>query len=803
MAVKKLDIPVLLPNEHDCDHCIRRFQDRIKGLPGVCDVEAGPKHHSLSLTFDPDSLSMEELQHQARQIGLDIQRQFGHETFAVEGLTCADCARLITATAQKVPGVITANTSYPSAALSIEYETGDVDLNAVIKAVEKLGYSVQLPSSATEEQPSAPLPAWRNSRAMLTIASGSVFAAGLVMEFALAQKMPADALYAISGLLVAFYVYRGAWAALKAHMLETDFLMGAAALGAVYLGDWREAAAVLFLYTMGETLEALTVSKARGAIRWLVEGFPQQAAVLVNGEPQIVPTAQIEPGNIVLLRPGERSAVDGEVVSGVSEMDESLVSGESLPRAKSPGDQVFAGSLNGSGALEVRCIRLTRDNTVNRIIHMVEGAQSRKSPSQRVSERFGRVYTPIVIVLAAAITVLGPLVFGQPFLESFRRALILLTVSCPCALILSAPVAVVSALAAGAKNGLLIKGGSVLENLGQLRVMCFDKTGTLTLGKLVVTDVEPADGLDADRLLIIAASIESRSEHLIGQAVVRYAAEKDIVLETVDNFQAISGKGASAQINGTQYFVGSAALFSDYDRHYTQIEQRAAFFAGEGKTALFVGSEGHILGAIAVQDTARTEAASVIARLKELDIQRMILLTGDHAGTANRIRDTLQLHESRAGLLPEEKLAFVENISAGQGGVAMVGDGVNDAPALTRADVGIAIGSASDASAETADVLLMSNDLTRLPYAVQLGRRALTIIRANLVFSVLVVVMLIVLTLLGKLTLTYAVLGHEGSSLLVVANGMRLLGTRPDRLEGLISDGLCKSADSGGPCCCN
>ena len=597
---------------------------------------------------------------------------------------------------------------------------------------------------------------------------------------------------------MAFYVYRGALSAIRARMLDTDFLMGVAAIGAGYLGDWREAAAVLFLYTLGETLEAYTVSRARGAIRRLVEAFPQHASVLTADGERQVPTSDVQPGDVVLVRPGGKVPVDGQILSGASELDESLVTGESLPRSKSMDDQVFAGSLNGSGALEVTCTRKTADNTVNRIIHLVEDAQSRKAPTQRISERFGRIYTPIVVALAVAVAVIGPLAFGQSAGESFRRALILLTVSCPCALILSAPVAVVSALAAAARNGLLIKGGSVLEDLGRVRSICFDKTGTLTQGKLSITDAFSLNGITPRNLLALAASIESHSEHIIGRAIVRHALDEGIPLQQVQDFQALPGRGASGVIEGREVAVGSEALFEELGWRTDGYADHAIRLAQEAKTTLLVGAGGEVVGIIALQDTMRPEAAAVIRELKTLNVDNLMLLTGDRSESGGSIAQALGLHGWRAELLPEEKLAFVEKMAGGRGRVAMVGDGINDAPALARADVGIAIGSATDVSAETADVLLMSNDLSRLAFGVAIGQKAVGIIRANIIFSVAVVITLVALTLAGRLTLTHGVLGHEGSSLLVVANGMRLLRTRSHTVGGSHGDG-CDSAED---CCC-
>ncbi|MCC6484967.1 MAG: heavy metal translocating P-type ATPase [Armatimonadetes bacterium] len=777
MMVKELEIPVVGPDEDGCDNCAARFAESMRSLDGVQSVENTSR--KVTLRFDPDQIPVSELERRAEAVGLDLQRRYGHQTLSVDGMDCADCARKIETAVKRQPGVISANVNFAASLLAIEYETASADLPAVRRSVERLGYKVLAGPLAPGAAPPAPAPLLRNARALLTGASGLTLVLGLIVEFALHQPAAARALYAASGAMVAWFLIRGAWGALLERTVETDLLMALAAAGAVYLGDWREAAGVLFLYTLGETLESFTVARARGAIRQLVQSFPQQATVLQDGLPVTVPTADISPGDTVLIRPGEKCAVDGRVIHGDSEMDESLVTGESAPRAKSAGDRVYAGSLNGSGALEVECQRPVADNTVNRIIHLVEEAQGRKAPSQRLSERFGAVYTPVVLILAIVVAAAGPLALHHPFSESFRKALILLTVSCPCALILAVPVTVVSALASAARNGVLIKGGGALEALGNIERLFFDKTGTLTVGRLSVTDIEPSASLLSEELLNRAASIETRSEHIIGQAVVRKAEEAGVALRPVTDFQSYPGKGASGYIDGQRYTVGSEALLRALGVHGGALTKRASELAGEGKTILFLASETEALGIIALQDTLRPEAPGVIQQIRGMGIESVTLLTGDRPEAARRIAESVGMTAWEAGLLPEEKLNRVAGTDGEARGSAMVGDGINDAPALAQAEVGIAIGSATDASAETADVLLMSDDLTRLPYSLQLGRRATAMIRANLAFSVAVVLTLVALTLAGRLSLTLGVLGHEGSSLLVVANGMRLLKMRP------------------------
>ena len=799
MVVRKLEIPVSSPDQKECPECMRRFAERLGSLAGVQDVQQRCADSCVVLSFDPDQLSPEALERSARAIGVDLEQRFGHRAFALDGLDCTDCARKIQAAAQRQPGVFSASVSFPASTLFLEYDPSRTDLNAIIACVRRLGYQVaEEPPPAGEPARIAP-PERREDtllrrRVWLTGASGLALALGLVAEFGLRWETGALLIYAASALLVAPFVFRGAFGALRERTLDTDFLMGFAACGAAVLGDWREAAAVLFLYTLGETLERLTVARARGALRALAESFPSETSVLRDGREERIPTATVRVGDVVLIRPGERVPVDGVVVSGESEMDEALVTGESVPRLRAAGETVFAGSINGSGALEVHCTRVTAENTVNRIIHMVEDAQSRKAPQQRLTERFGRVYTPCVVALAAAVVAVGPLVTGQTLAESFRRALVLLTVSCPCALALSAPVAVVSALAAAAKNGLLVKGGAVLEALGRVRTVFFDKTGTLTRGRLDVTDVIPLEGVGRERLLAVAASVESRSEHLLGRAIVRHAEESGISVQPSSDYQAVVGRGATAQTMGGVYSVGNAHHMHDGGLNPAELEGEALSLAAQGKTILYVANEECLLGLIALRDTVRPEAPGVFSDLRTLGVDQLVMLTGDRAESAEAVGRQVGATGWQSGLLPEQKLAVVARMSAGPGAVAMVGDGINDAPALARADVGIAIASATDASSQTADVILMSDDLSRLPFGIALGRRTAGIIQANLVFSVSVVLALVALTLLGHLNLTHGVLGHEGSSLIVAGNGLRLLGARPRTAGGSSVDGRCNAA---------
>ncbi len=580
----------------------------------------------------------------------------------------------------------------------------------------------------------------------------------------------------------------------------------------------EEGALVVFLFSLGETLEGYTMERARRGIRSLMELAPAEATVLrpctdceehlgrslpdgtaYEGGPcpwcdpheERVDVSQVAVGDTVLVRPGERIPVDGVVLRGSSSVDQAPVTGESVPVEKGPGDELFAGTVNGEGALEVEVTRLAADSTISRIIHMVEEAQARKAPSQRWVDRFARYYTPAVVGLAILIAAVPPLLFGQPFLEPptgghgwLYRALALLIIACPCALVISTPVSIVSGISNAARHGVLVKGGAYLEAAGSLRVIALDKTGTLTRGKPAVTDVIPAGDRSTEEVLTLAAGVESRSEHHLAQAIVAAARQRGIHFASAQDFQALTGRGASGLVDGVRVYIGNLTLFADEGvRIPAEIEARIERLEEEGKTtmALATATDGHweFWGIIGVADTVRPDAREAIAALKRLSIRRTVMLTGDNERTARAVAAQAGVDEVRANLLPEEKVAAVEGLLAEYGEVAMVGDGVNDAPALARATVGIAMGGAgTDQALETADIVLMADDLSKLPFAIRLSRRTLGVIRQNIGFSLLVKAVFMALAIPGMATLWMAVFADMGASLIVILNGMRLLRVR-------------------------
>ena len=611
-------------------------------------------------------------------------------------------------------------------------------------------------------------------------APGGTFLAGAVTAAFLVSA-------ALGGSLVAGKALRS----LRRRVVNFEVLVVIAATGAIAIGDLAEAALVVFLFSVGETLETAGVARTRRALSSLLDLVPRMALVRRGGTEEEIPAAEVAVGDTVIIRPGERLPVDGRVLAGRSFVNQAPVTGESMPAAKALGDEVFAGSINGAGALEVASTRDPDDTTLARLVHLVEEAQLEKAGHQKLVDRFAASYTPVVVGFALVIGLGLPLVLGRPFEPYVYRALALLLVACPCALVLSTPVAVVSAIGNAARHGVLIKGGSALEAAGRVRAVAFDKTGTLTAGRPEVSDLlvspEAADGaerLTEKEFLALAAAVERRSEHPVAEAVRRKAGEWGVAEEaSARNFESIPGRGAKARVGGRNCYVGSEALFEqDLSVSRGALAEAGDRLERQGKTVVYVGHGDSILGLIAVSDIIRPEAAEAVAALRRAGVDRLYLLTGDNPVTAQTVSETLGLDGYRAGLLPEGKVAAVRELAAvgpgdRPGVLAMVGDGINDAPALAAAGVGVAMGVAgTDLAVEAADVALMSDDLGRVAYTVRLGRRAVGVIRQNIAVALSIKAVALVLAAAGFLPLWLAVLADTGNTVLVILNGLRLLG---------------------------
>jgi len=709
----------------------------------------------------------------------------------VPDMDCANCALRISGRLEGMDGVEHVSTRVMSKDLRVRFDPSVIEESAIADAVRALGYTVEGDGEGPSPGERVARPSvWRGHAARRTYLSGLAIAVGLALRvLGLGPTLWSGSIWTIDVAALLFCVaalvggsnfFPKGLRAARIVRLDMNFLMTIAIFGALVIGEYVEAASIAFLFGIAELLERHSVERACRSIEALLDLAPAQARVQRDGQFVTVPVEKLVPGDRVQVMPGEKVPIDGWVREGSSTVDQSPITGESMPVAVAPSAYVFAGTMNRDGYLEVEAAKRAGDTTLAHIIHLVEEAEASRSPSERYVETFARYYTPAVTLLAVAVMALPPLVLAAPFSTWFVRGLTLLVISCPCALVISTPVAVVSGITSAARNGVLIKGGIHLEALARIRAVAFDKTGTLTSGELAVVEVCTAAGSEPsdEELLGIAASLEARSEHPIADAIQRAALAAGAANDRrIEDFEALPGLGARARLDGVTHKIGRPELFGDAVAPWAVELDR---FAAAGHTPVCVGTDGRVLGLLAVADRERDGARETIAALRRLGIERIVMLTGDHRATARTVAQNLGLDAFHAGLLPEEKVAAVREMQAALGAIAMVGDGVNDAPALATASVGIAMGAAgSDVALETADVALMADDLRSLPYLFSLSRRSGAVIRQNVAASIAIKLSLAAGTLPGWVTLITAVLlGDMGASLAVTVNALRLARLR-------------------------
>ncbi|HEY3281651.1 MAG TPA: cation-translocating P-type ATPase [Armatimonadota bacterium] len=773
METRVLQMPVTLPENGQCARCLDRLKDAVLQIAGVETVRVDPEESQVTLVYDPNLLALEEVRRRAERIGVEICETIQHEKLDLMGMDCPDCALKIEKAVGRLPGVLSVEVNFAAARMFVEYRAGQVGVPDIVKRLEGLGYGIEGPVRGARA--AGPGEWWRRHKVTVsTAASGALLLAGYLAG-AWGLGVPGRVLFAASILCGAYYMARGAVSALLLGAFDTNFLMLVAAVGAAALGQWAEGAMVVFLYSLGNALESLTTEKTRASIHALMRLAPPTAQVLRDGGELEVPVETVLPGEVIRVKPGAAVPLDGVVHRGQSWVNQAPITGEAVPVSVAEGSQLFAGSLNQEGSLEVRVAKGYKDTALARIVHLVEEAQAQKAPVQRFTETFGRIYTPAVIVLAVLCAVVVPWAFPSPGHSWIQRALTLLVVACPCALVISTPVAVAAAIGRAARQGVLIKGGAHLEALSGISVVAFDKTGTLTRGTPVVTEVRPL-GVSAEELVALAATVEHHSEHPLADAVVREARRREVTLFEAQAFRALPGMGAEARVSGALLRVGSPEYLRGAGVGLSGASEELNTWRDLGRTVVGVAREDRLLGLLALEDEVREGAAEALAGLRRVGVSRLVMLTGDSEGAAHRVAQALGLDEVRHGLLPEQKVDAVRELTARYGRVAMVGDGVNDAPALAAATVGVAMGAAgTDTALETADIALMGDDLAQLPEAFSLSRKALRVVRQNVVFALLVVALLVGTTLIRGLRLSLGVAGHEGSALLVILNGMRLL----------------------------
>ena len=757
----------------DCASCAGAVESALKQLEGVQDVHVDVVGSRVRVSYAEGKLARGDLSGAIERVGYRVDDGAAHRhSFVVGGMDCADEVRLIEGRLGSLPGVTKLEFDLVRHRLIVE---GSITAAEIQRGVKELG---MIARPEGEKAPTATF--WdRRGRLLMTVVAGVALGLALVLGQLDGLRGVTIGLLALSTVAGGWFVVpRGIRAAMN-RALDMNFLMSIAAGGAWIIGEQTEAAATLFLFAIAELLEAYSMDRARHAIRALMDLSPAEATVVRDGQEIGVPAADVQVGETVLVRPGEKLPVDGEVTSGRSSVNQAPITGESMPVDKEPGAAVFAGSLNGHGALAVRSSKPASDTTLARIIHAVEEAQASRAPSQKFVDRFARIYTPAVVGVAVLLAVIPPLAGFGDWSNWIYRALAMLVVACPCALVISTPVTIVSGLAGAARAGILIKGGVHLEHAGAIDTVCFDKTGTLTEGRPAVTDLVPLNGRGEAEILRLAAGVERRSEHPLAKAVIEHARARGISLPESSDFEALVGRGARARVGEHTIYVGNERLASELGIPTARATATLERLEREGKTAVLVMTAQEPLGVLAIADRVRPAAPAALQALHEAGIRHTIMLSGDNEGTARAVASELGVDEYRAELLPEDKVRIVREFEAQGSRVAFVGDGVNDAPALAAATVGVAMGAAgTDVALETADIALMADDLTKLALAVRLSRRTLRVIRQNVVFAIGIKAVFLVLAVSGWATLWMAVAADMGASLLVVLNGLRALQVR-------------------------
>ncbi|BAY47918.1 cation-transporting ATPase [Scytonema sp. HK-05] len=851
----------------DCGSCAKTIEASLQQLPGMTEALVNFTTEKARVSYNPDLLNEKAIFDRIKALGYTVEHSHGanshqhththscchehehdHDHNSVEvacakklqvkvnGMDCGSCAKTIEVGLQQIPGVSEVSVNFATERLQLSYDPQRVSETAIYERIKDLGYTVEESLGVSERHHTHddrhdhnhhhnhahPVPkptqkrdpvSWKfwiaNRRGQSVILAGVGLILGLLAQYLALPVWIARAFYGIGIVVAGYPIARAGLFELRLRRADMNLLMTISVIGAVILGDWFEGALVLFLFSLGTTLQVFTFGRTRNAISALMDLTPPTATVKRGNKEVTVAVENIQIGETLTIRPGQRVALDGVVVYGTSTIDQSPITGESIPEDKALGDTVYGGTLNQTGFLEVKVTHTASDTTVAKIIHLVEQAQESRAPTQQWVDRFAEVYTPIVILIAIAITLIPPLVFAQPFHVWLYRALVMLVIACPCALVISTPVSIVSAIGAATRQGVLFKGGNALETAGRLTSLAFDKTGTLTQGEPVVLDIYNFGEESANQVLLIAASLEQRSEHPLAKAVVAKAHELGLELETPVDFTALPGKGiqanfgdafwfrnkagfATPQINQDAftthqislpscqnnihellYFVGNRRLFTDFDIPLSQeAESLLAEIEQLGQTPVLVGTTHGVSGVIALADGLRLEASEAMRQLKLFGLKHLVMLTGDRAAVAKQIAQQVGITEYQAELLPEDKLQAIQQMRR-TGVVGMVGDGINDAPALAAADISFAVGGI-DIALETADVVLVGSDLRRLAYAVDLSRRTVSVIQQNVVFSLVTKGLFLLLGTFGFVGLAVAVLADTGTSLLVTANGMRL-----------------------------
>ncbi|MGN8224404.1 MULTISPECIES: heavy metal translocating P-type ATPase [unclassified Gracilimonas] len=822
-----LDIPVILPDIPDHkDKCVSRLIGTLEGRDGVDRVHIKTdesKEPKLCIHFDPETISLKKIKTIAQQTGAKLHDIFGHMLVKVNGIRHSRHARSITRQLRDVDGVVDA---YASATgwIRLEYKKGDISREKLTKIIRETGLDIEKFSeelqdvkenneetNGKEKKPETDHEHshkeedshdhdhggifGEKTELIFSLICGSLLGIGFGLSYV--STLPgwvSLALYVSSYFFGGFYLVQEAYTEVKAGNFEIDFLMLVAAIGAAILGEWAEGALLLFLFSLGHSLEHYAMGRARDAIKGLSDLAPKTALRKKDGTTEEVPVEELQVGDVIVIKPNSKISADGVVINGESSVNQAPITGESVPVDKMEYDdpesidedadsiddkhRVFAGTINGNGSLEVKVTKLSKDSTLSRLIKLVNEAEAQKSPTQQFTDKFEKYFVPSVLVLVVILN-FAFLVIDESFSASFYRAMAVLVAASPCALAISTPSAVLSGVGRAARGGVLIKGGRPLENLGILKALAFDKTGTLTEGEPRLTDVITFGDTEENELLKVAVAVESLSDHPLADAVVRDGKEKlgETDFPEAEDLESITGRGVKATIKDITVYIGNAELFEEADgiKLSEDLKRSVEELEGEGKTTMIVRHGDRYLGMLGLMDTPREDAKDVIQKLRDMGLTHLIMLTGDNQRVADAVAKEIGIDDPKGNLLPEDKVDAIKKLRKEEGHVAMVGDGVNDAPAMANSTVGIAMGAAgSDVALETADVALMADKISVLPFAIGLSRKTKSIIKQNLWISLGMVALLVPATIFG-LSMGWAVIGHEGSTVVVVFNALRLL----------------------------
>jgi Cd2+/Zn2+-exporting ATPase len=830
MKKLQIKIPLLLPTVPDeKDQCVNQLIKKLEGIEGLKEVHVSNVTDNgipqLCFHYNPELISIDRIQTLAEQTGAEITQKFGHKLIEVEGIRHTRHALHIERDLQKIDGIVEASVS-AAGMVRVEFDTAKLNETGILKVLKKEG--LDIPAAYASTKPTLQHPEktegasekkttqekehvheegdshdhvhggifGKNTELSFSIISGVMLGIGFGLS-----NIDAIPSWASLALYIAAYFFGGYFTAKEAIQtvakggFEIDFLMLVAAIGAAILGEWAEGALLLFLFSMGHALEHYAMNKARKSIAALAELAPKTALLRKNGKIEEVGIENLRIGDIIVVKPNSKISADGVIIGGQSSVNQAPITGESVPVDKVPvadpekdwsqvdeikdENRAFSGTINGNNTLEIKVIKEAKDSTLSRLVRLVNEAQTQKSPTQHFTDKFEKYFVPSVLILVFILN-FAFLVLDETFSESFYRAMAVLVAASPCALAISTPSAVLSGVARAAKSGVLIKGGRPLEDLGVLTAIAFDKTGTLTEGKPKLTGVITLTEIKEDDLLKIAVAVESLSDHPLAKAVVRDGKErlKDAELPEAKDLEAVLGKGIKATLGNDKVYIGNLELFDSLDNNKPakEIEEKVTSLESEGNTTMLIRRNDVYLGIISLMDIPRKEAKNTLKELSKLGIKRMIMLTGDNQKVADAVAREIGLTDAWGSLLPEEKVKAIKELRAKESKVAMVGDGVNDAPAMANSTVGIAMGAAgSDVALETADIALMADKLETLPFAIGLSRKAKSIIKQNLWVSLGIVAVLIPATIFNFANIGIAVLIHEGSTLLVVFNALRLL----------------------------